>query len=216
VTGAPGRRDRCSALLLDLDGVLRRFDPARVAEVETRHGPPAGTLLSVAFTGDRLRPALTGEVTHETWMSGVAEAVADQLRAAGGADPESAAPAVAAWSAHRGEVVPEVLEFVRRVRSRGIRVGLATNATDWLDADLAKLGLTGEVDAVLNSSVVGHAKPAREFFRAGCLELRTVPKRVLFVDDEDRNVRGARETGLAALRYTGPDSLRYAEAALTA
>jgi putative hydrolase of the HAD superfamily len=107
-----------------------------------------------------------------------------------------------------------VLDFVRRARARGVRVGLATNATDWLDADLATLGLTGEVDAVLNSSVVGQAKPAREFYRAGCLELRTVPKLVLFIDDEDRNVRGARETGLAALRYTGPASLHYAEAAL--
>lgn len=209
-----GRRDRCSALLLDLDGVLRRFDPARMVEVEKRYDLPPGALVKAAFAPDRLRPAVTGEVTHENWMVGVAEAVAAELRAAGHGDPESAVAAVADWSAYRGEVVPEVLDFVRRTRARGVRVALATNATDWLDADLAKLGLTDEVDAVLNSSVVGHAKPARDFFRAGCLELRTVPKLVLFVDDEDRNVRGARAAGLAALRYTGPASLPYAEAAL--
>ena len=212
----PERRDPCSALLLDLDGVLRRFDPARMVEVESRYELPPGALLEAAFTPDRLRPAITGEVTHRSWMDAVAAAVTDQLRAAGHGDPGSAAAAVADWSAYRGEVVPEVLEFVRRVRARGIRVALGTNATDRLDADLARLDLTGEVDAVVNSSVVRHGKPTREFFRAGCLELRTVPKRVLFVDDEDRNVRGAREAGLAALRYTGPASLRYAEAALAA
>jgi putative hydrolase of the HAD superfamily len=209
-----GRRDPCSALLIDLDGVLRRFDPARMVAVEKRYDLPPGALIKAAFTPDRLRPAITGEVSHESWMSGVAEAVTGELRAAGHADPESAGEAVADWSAYRGEVVPEALDFVRQVRARGVRVGLATNATDWLDADLTKLGLAGEFDAVLNSSVVGHSKPAREFFRAGCLELRTVPKRVLFIDDEDRNVRGARATGLAALRYTGPESLHYAEAAL--
>jgi putative hydrolase of the HAD superfamily len=209
-------RDRCSALLLDLDGVLRRFDPARVAAAERRHGLPAGTLMSTAFAAERLRPVLTGRDRHEGWMAGVAAAVADQLRAAGTPDdPEGTArAAVAEWAGYRGEVVPEVLDFVRRVRARGVPVALASNATDRLDADLDDLGLRDEVDAVLNSSVVGHPKPAREFFRAGCLELRTAPARVLFVDDEDRNVRGARQAGLAALRYTGPQALRYAEAAL--
>jgi putative hydrolase of the HAD superfamily len=37
---------------------------------------------------------------------------------------------------------------------------------------------------------------------------------VLFVDDEDRNVRGAREAGLAAFRWTGPMDLPYVRAAL--
>lgn len=62
-------RDRCSALLLDLDGVLRRFDPARVAAAERRHGLPAGTLMSAAFAAERLRPVLTGRARHEGWMA---------------------------------------------------------------------------------------------------------------------------------------------------
>ena len=40
------------------------------------------------------------------------------------------------------------------------------------------------------------------------------PARVLFVDDTDRHVRGARVTGLAAYRWNGAADLPYLRAAL--
>jgi len=118
------------------------------------------------------------------------------------------------WDAYRGAVVPEVLAFVRSVRRGGIRVVLATNATDDLDLDLAAFGLTGEFDAVANSSTLGVHKPTREFFEAACRLVDTAPERCLFVDDDDRNVRGARAAGLSALRFSGVADLAYVRAAL--
>jgi putative hydrolase of the HAD superfamily len=110
--------------------------------------------------------------------------------------------------------VPEVLAFVRAVRRGGVTVALATNATDDLDLDLAALGLVGEFDAVANSSLLGVHKPAREFFEAACRLVDTPPERCLFVDDDDRNVRGARAAGLSAMRFSGVTDLRYVRAAL--
>ena len=107
-----------------------------------------------------------------------------------------------------------MLAFVREVRAAGIRVGLGTNATDLLDADLAALGLTEELDVIVNSSVVGVHKPGKEYFQAACEALATPPGRVLFVDDEDRAVAGARVAGLSAHRWSGPADLRYLRAAL--
>ncbi|GAB3955658.1 hypothetical protein GCM10027614_65620 [Micromonospora vulcania] len=108
----------------------------------------------------------------------------------------------------------EVLDVVREVRAAGIKVGLATNATDLLDADLAALGLTDELDVVVNSSTLGVHKPAPEYFQAACVALATPPARVLFVDDEDWAVRGARSAGLSAHRWGGHADLRYLRAAL--
>jgi putative hydrolase of the HAD superfamily len=196
-------RPRPTALLLDLDGVLRRFDPAHTARVEKEYGLPAGRLADVAFAPDRLRAAVLGRVTHRQWMDGVATEL-------GEAGPR----AVADWQAYHGEVDPDVLAAVREVRAGGVPVGLATNATDRLDADLAELGLESETDAVLNSSVLGQAKPSAEFFAAACDALDTPARQCLLVDDSDRMVRGARAAGLAAIHYTGPAELRYLRAVL--
>ncbi|WP_262014774.1 HAD family hydrolase [Micromonospora sp. Mcm103] len=201
-------RERATALLVDFDGVLRRWDPAVAAGVEREYGLTEGVLGEIAMSWGLLQPVLTGQVSHAQWMV----SVADALTPAVGADRARAA--VQEWQSYRGEVDPEVLAFVREVRAAGIRVGLGTNATDLLDADLAALGLTEELDVIVNSSVVGVHKPAKEYFQAACEALATPPGRVLFVDDEDRAVAGARVAGLSAHRWNGPADLRYLRAAL--
>ena len=201
-------RERATALLVDFDGVLRRWDPAVAAGVEREYGLTEGVLGEIAMSWGLLQPVLTGQVSHAQWMV----SVADALTPAVGADRARAA--VQEWQSYRGEVDPEELTFLREVRDAGIRVGLGTNATDLLDADLAALGLTEELDVIVNSSVVGVHKPAKEYFQAACEALETPPGRVLFVDDEDRAVAGARVAGLSAHRWSGPADLRYLRAAL--
>jgi putative hydrolase of the HAD superfamily len=194
-------RAKPTALLVDMDGVLRRWDPAVPAAIESEYGLPAGALLDTAMAWHRLRPAITGEITDAEWVSDVASYL-------------EAPSAVAKWQEYRGEVDQDVLAFVREVRALGVPVGLAANATDRLDADLDLLGLTGSFDVVVNSSVVGAHKPAREFFAAACTALRTPPDRVLLIDDSDRSVRGARVAGLLAYRWTDPADLKYLRASL--
>ncbi|MGH3660521.1 MAG: HAD family hydrolase [Micromonosporaceae bacterium] len=201
-------REPCDALLIDLDGVVRVFDPDHIADVERRHGLSEGQLREIAFEPDRLRLAVLGTVSHQEWMDGVAASLAGEVG-------ESAAQAaVAEWSRYRGRVQPEVLEFVAELRTAGVPVGLASNATDRLDADLTALGLTDAFDVVVNSAVIGHCKPSREYFLAACEALGVTPGSCMFVDDDDRNVRGARVAGLSAYRHTGVTDLRYVRAAL--
>lgn len=204
-----GLRETAEVLLLDLDGVLRVFDPSVAAGAERRHGLPEGALSGAAFAWSRLRPAIVGECRHAEWMEQVAADLAETI-----GSPERAAAAVAEWHAYRGEVVPAVLDFVRGTRSAGVTVGLATNATSLLDEDLEALGLRDEVDIVVNSSVLGVHKPTREFFVQACAAVDRAPARVLFVDDEDRNVRGARVAGLSAYRWSGISDAPYLRAAL--
>jgi putative hydrolase of the HAD superfamily len=150
----PAARQRPTALLIDLDGVLRSHDPEIPAAIEARYGLPSGTILATALQWTHLRPAVTGEVTRAQWLAGVGDALADRV---GG--PDAARAMMAEWDAHRGVVVPEVLAFVRELRRAGIAVGLATNATDELDQELAGLGLSGEFDTVVSSARLGSHKP---------------------------------------------------------
>ncbi|HEX6968945.1 MAG TPA: HAD-IA family hydrolase [Micromonosporaceae bacterium] len=202
-------RQRATALLVDLDGVLRRWDPKVTVAVEEKYGLASGTLLQAAMRWERLLPAIVGAVSDAEWMAGVAEALAPET---GGL--ARARAAVEEWRSYRGEVDPDVSAFVAEVRAAGLPVGLATNATDRLDRDLAELGLVGAVDVVLNSSALGVHKPAKEYFHRACEALATPPDRVLLVDDDDRAVRGARVAGLSAYRWSGPDDLPYLRAVL--
>jgi putative hydrolase of the HAD superfamily len=194
---------------VDFDGVLRRYDPAVSAAAERRYGLAPGAVLAAALEWERLLPAITGKITRAEWLTRVAEALSDRV---GG--PAAARALMVEWDAYRGAVVPEVLAFVRAARRGGVRVALATNATDDLDLDLAAFGVAGDFDAVANSAVLGVHKPTREYFEAACALVDTPPAQCLLLDDDDRNVRGARAAGLSALRLRGVADLRYARAAL--
>lgn len=98
---------------------------------------------------------------------------------------------------------PELLEFVREARASGHRVGVAAGAGDGVEER--------EFDAVIPAG----SKPGRDFFVAACLALAYPPDLCLFLDGATRNVEAARKVGLSAMRYAGPDDLRYIRAALT-
>ena len=202
-------RVRATALLIDFDGVVRRHDPIVYVHAEARYGLPPGTVLDTALAWTRLLPAMTGRQSRAEWLDGVASALAGRV---GGEDRAKAL--IAEWDSYRGEIVPEVLAFVREVRAAGRPVCLATNATSDLDEDLAELDLAGEFDVVADSFRLGVHKPTGEFFRAACAAVGVSPALCLFIDDQDRNVRGARAAGLSAYRYEPPDDLRYARAVL--
>jgi putative hydrolase of the HAD superfamily len=199
-------RERAQALLIDLDGVLRRWDPVPMIAVEVEYGLKPAALLETAMAWDIYRPAVTGEITDAEWMRLVAERLPVGL--------DKATEAVARWQSYRGEVDPEALAFVREVRAGGRRVGLATNATDRLRPDLDALGLTAEVDAVISSWELKIHKPAPEFYAGACELIGAKPEHVLFVDDDDRVIRGARAAGLSGYRWTGPHHVELLKRAL--
>ena len=199
-------RQPARALLIDLDGVLRRWDPQFGQAVEAKYGLAPGSLLETAMTWDIYRPAVAGEIDDADWM----RLIAMRLPL-----PEAdAAAAVAEWQQHRGHVDEEVLAFVRQVRAAGRPVALAPNATDLLRGDLDTLGLSDEFDAVVSSWELKIHKPAPEFFVRACAALGEEPPWVLFVDDDDRAILGARAAKLLAYRWTERRQFDYLRAAL--
>ncbi|MFI5931328.1 HAD family hydrolase [Actinoplanes sp. NPDC051494] len=199
-------RQPAQALLIDLDGVVRRWDPSVAVGVETEYALEPGILMRTAFDWELLRHAVSGEITDAEWMG----LIADRLPL----DKDRARAAVTTWQEHRGEVDQEVLAFVREVRAAGRPVGLATNATDLLRGDLDTLGLTDEFDLIVSSAELKIHKPAPEFFAQACAALGLQAPWVLFVDDDDRVIRGARAAKLLAFRWTGTQDLPYLRKAL--
>ncbi len=190
-----------TSLLIDLDGVVRYWDPEHVAQVERRHGVPVGSVAAAAFGEDSaLQQVVTGRITDEDWR-------ADVVRRLEPLCGDSAPAVVAAWADSSGAVVPEVLSVVRRARETGWTVGLLTNATSRLGADLRLLELTDEFDVVLNSAELGVAKPDPVIFRLACERMQVAPHACVFVDDTEANVVAAARAGLDAHVFEDADAL---------
>jgi putative hydrolase of the HAD superfamily len=196
------RRHPARALLIDFDGVLRHYDRPVSASIEAKYGLHDGAFLEAGLEWTRYIPAVTGAWTRSQWLDAIAEAT------------KAPREAVEEWDAYRGYVDREVLGFVREVRQAGRPVGLATNSTSDLRDDLVRFDIEHEFDTVISSAELGIHKPSREFFVAACAAVGTSAEMVLFVDDTDRNVQGARAAGLSAMRYTGLGDLRYIRVAM--
>jgi putative hydrolase of the HAD superfamily len=197
------RPPTCPALVIDLDGVLRSFDPAVTALIEDRAGLPAGVIGSFAFHPQLLDPAITGAMADELWRYRVAEELAGLF------GDGAAADAVTEWAAYRGEIDPDVLGLVRRVT---VPVVLLTNATTRLEADLSAAGLDGEFAAVVSSARTGVVKPdERAFAAAEQVVTRISPDRtgpIVYIDDDAGHIRAARARGWRVWRFTGADRMR--------
>lgn len=192
-----------AAVLCDLDGVVRLWDPELTSQLEAIYALEPGAILAAAFEPGLMARAVTGRCTDAEWRVGLAELLASRS-----GDVEGAREAVARWSAPVGQVDHELLGLLARVRESRVPVVLVTNGTTRLDDDLAALGLHGSFDAVVNSAVVGAAKPGEAIFHAAAAAAEVDAGACLFIDDTAGHVEAARALGMTAIHYTGIESAR--------
>ena len=95
------------------------------------------------------------------------------------------------------EVRPPMLNAVRAVRDLGLRCGLATNQQN-LRGTYMRNSLDFEkiFDEQFYSFELGFAKPEAGYFQKIMDRIKVTPDRVLFIDDHEGNVAGAREMGI--------------------
>jgi len=95
------------------------------------------------------------------------------------------------------EVRQPMLAAVRAVRDLGQRCGLATNQQNLRGAYMRNsLGFEKIFDEQFYSFEIGFAKPEAGYFQTIMDRIDVPPDRVLFIDDHDGNVAGAREIGI--------------------
>jgi putative hydrolase of the HAD superfamily len=114
--------------------------------------------------------------------------------------------------AEAGVPRPRMLEAIRRIRADGRRVAALTNnwVTDApgpgsLDNDTARSRLDPHFDVFVESAVVGLRKPDPRIYALVCEKLGLEPSRVAFLDDIGRNLKPARELGMATIKVDDPE-----------
>lgn len=103
---------------------------------------------------------------------------------------------------------PGARELIEAARRR-LRVGCLSNSNElhW-PRFLNEMGLASAFDHHFASHELGALKPDREVFDLVVRSLGCEPGRVLFLDDNQMNVDGARSAGLAAELVRGPGVAR--------
>lgn len=96
---------------------------------------------------------------------------------------------------------PVMMDLVRALRRRKVRVALLSDQTNWLDELGVRDGFFAEFDRVFNSFHYGRHKGQREFFEIALADMGAAPASSLFVDDAPHNVDTAREAGLDAILF---------------
>lgn len=113
-----------------------------------------------------------------------------------------------------GEIRPEMVEALRRVRAAGLATACLTNNVV-SDDDAEHPDPTGRreqvalvmamFDAVVESSKVGVRKPDPRFYELACEQLGIRPAEAVFLDDLGINLKPARAMGMTTIKVIDPD-----------
>ncbi len=212
-SGAPAGRSgglRFDALLLDFGNVISISVFERQRENEAVLGLAPGTLdwrgpidpdgdslwqkMTAGALSERdywaLRAAEVGRMLgHDAWTP------LDFHRAIRGTDPN--------------RIVREAARrTVRAARAAGLRVGVVSNELElfWGRDFMDRLDLLREVDVLVDATHSGVLKPDPRAYRTALGALGVAAQRALFVDDQSRNVEGARAAGLDAVFFDIADA----------
>jgi len=113
---------------------------------------------------------------------------------------------VAVWSMF--DLLSPSLEVVSLVRAAGTACYLATNQDAYRAACMREKAPYGEIlDGAYYSCDIGVAKPAAAFFEHIVTDLGLAPDQLLFLDDQLKNVVGARSAGLNAEHWAHDDGV---------
>jgi putative hydrolase of the HAD superfamily len=106
------------------------------------------------------------------------------------------------------EIDADVLAGVKRVRTAGMPVFLATNQEHRRARYLMEtLALSAMVDGIVHSAALGHRKPSLEYFAAAAAKVGAKARDIVFIDDNEGNVAAARVAGWRATHWLGDLSL---------
>lgn len=193
------------AIIFDFGGVISRTLFETHALTEASLGLPSGSLtwrgpfdtatdpLWCDMQADRIserdywyaRTREMGEMTGKHWTD-----FSDFVRAARGDSP--------------AEVIrPEFLETIAAARAAGVRLAVLSNELDlFYGADFrTKLPFLEQFEVIVDATYTGILKPDPRAYQICLDQLGLMAGECVFVDDQDRNIKGAERVGLRAVAF---------------
>lgn len=183
------------AVLFDLDGVIRHFDPQHVSIIEQRHGIGSGVINSVAFASPIIEEVTTGRISRREWIAHIG-AHLDNVEAA------------SEWGRQPSTIDQDIVELADEIRRTGRVTAILTNGTDTIAEEATAAGLHSHFNPIFNSADIGYAKPDARAFQHVLDALELAADELLFTDDSLTKLAGAAALGIATHHYLDEAGLR--------
>jgi HAD superfamily hydrolase (TIGR01509 family) len=100
-----------------------------------------------------------------------------------------------------------IIELIDKLRTGGYKVGLLSNAAAEFALDIRNSGVCEHFDEILISSEIGHAKPSREAFKLLAERLSVNMDELIFIDDTEQSLVGAKEIGYHPVLFRNYETL---------
>jgi epoxide hydrolase-like predicted phosphatase len=181
------------AVVFDIGGVLEITPDLGVTGLwESRLGLGSGELNTRMY--DVWRGGSIGTISEHD----VYQAVTERL----GLDERQLAEFMAGiWREYLGTANTELIEYARRLRPR-YRTGILSNSfVGAREREQAAYGFEDLVDEIVYSHECGMSKPDPGIYALACERLGVEPAQMVFLDDYEPCVEGARQAGIDAVLY---------------
>ncbi len=112
-----------------------------------------------------------------------------------------------AWFEAEHNIDEQIIKVVEQLRADGIKCYLATNQEKYRAQYISeKMGFAEIFDGLFLSSNIGYKKPEKKFYESVLADLKShhniKPNEIMFFDDDQKNVNGARAVGIDSYLYT--------------
>ena len=107
------------------------------------------------------------------------------------------------WFEAEQKIDEALIAYIQKLRTRNIQCYIATNQEkNRIEYMLKNMGFADAFDGVFASSHIGHKKPTLQFYEMVVASLKLKKDQILFWDDSEKNVDGAKHFGIHAHVYT--------------
>ncbi len=194
------------ALLFDFGGTLAFLDYELLAREFSRPGRrlDALTLEYAEYQGRAMIDRFMMGDRESDVNSGYEQFFRGWMRAAGIPDEEVLQYGARFQQIHREATLwrivrPGTFEALERLKSQGFKLAVVSNAEGQVEADARRFGLAPFFDTIIDSHVVGVAKPDPRIFRIALERLGVSPAEARFAGDiYSIDMVGARAAGIEA------------------
>jgi epoxide hydrolase-like predicted phosphatase len=181
------------AVILDIGGVLEYTPPTgHTAAWEAELGLAAGEL--DRRMDDVFRGGSVGTVSEQEVYAALVERL--------GLSPADLERFVAGlWDEYCGSLNAELTEWFAGLRPR-YRTGIVSNSfVGAREHEEQRYGFAGITDTIVYSHEAGVRKPDPAIYLLACEQLGVRPEEVVFLDDKEVAVEGARAVGMSAVLF---------------
>lgn len=107
------------------------------------------------------------------------------------------------------EIFPGVKELIRDLKSKGIKVGLASSSKN-AKTVIRLLQIQDEFDAIVDGNMILHTKPHPEIFLTTAAKLALEPRQCVVIEDAEAGVEAALAAGMKCIGIGSPELLHRA------